>query len=175
MPYTWHPLTPNPDAATVPFAQLRAWPHRSLPPEGFVWFIGATAVLLAIPLLAVFGSPVVWALLPFLLAALGAIWFAITRNNRDRAITEDLRIYPDRITLERRGPRGAYAAWEANPHWVQVTLHATGGPVPDYLTLRGNGREVELGAFLSEEERVALRNDVQARLRDVAMQSIPPA
>jgi uncharacterized membrane protein len=34
--------------------------------------------------------------------------------------------------------------------------------VPNYLTLKGEGREVELGAFLSEEERVALH----AALRD---------
>ncbi len=172
MPYAWHPNTTEPGA---PFAHLRAWPHRSLPPEGFVWFIGATAVLLALPLLAVFGSPVVWALLPFLLAALGAIWFALRRNNRDRAIVEDLHLYQDRVTLERRGPRGAYATWEANPHWVQLTLHATGGPVPDYLTLKAGGREVELGAFLTEEERVTLRDDVQARLRDLAMASSPLA
>ena len=29
----------------------------------------------------------------------------------------------------------------------------------DYLTLRGAGREVELGAFLSEDERLALRHE----------------
>jgi uncharacterized membrane protein len=166
MPYEWSPTPDN---------HLRLWPHRSLPPEGFVWFIGATAVLLGVPLLGLFGTPVLWALLPFLLAALAAIWFAIRRNLGDRAITEDLRITADRMTLERRGPRGAYAAWEANPHWVKLTLHATGGPVPDYLTLRGNGREVELGAFLSEAERVMLHGDVQARLRDLAMLPNPLA
>jgi uncharacterized membrane protein len=166
MPYEW---------SSAPDTHLHLWPHGSLRPEGFVWFIGATAVLLAVPLLGLFGTPVMWALLPFLLAALAAIWFAIRRNQRDRAITEDLRITPDRVTLERRGPRGAHAAWEANPHWVQVTLHATGGPVPNYLTLRGGGREVELGAFLTEEERVALRSDMQTRLHAVARPTNPLA
>jgi uncharacterized membrane protein len=175
MPYTWQPHPPGPDATEAPFAHLRAWPHRSLPPEGFVWFIGVTAVLLAVPLLTVFGSPVVWALLPFLLAALAAIWFAIQRNNRDRAIVEDLRIHTGRVTLERRGPRGKVATWEANPHWVQITLHPTGGPVPDYLTLKAGGREVELGAFLTEDERVSLCDEMQARLRDLAVQSNPLA
>jgi uncharacterized membrane protein len=37
--------------------------------------------------------------------------------------------------------------------------------VPNYLTLKGEGREVELGAFLSEAERIALREDLQDRLR----------
>ena len=36
--------------------------------------------------------------------------------------------------------------------------------MPHYLTLRGSGREVELGAFLSEEERIALRDELQTRL-----------
>ena len=36
--------------------------------------------------------------------------------------------------------------------------------MPNYLTLSGNDREVELGAFLSEEERIALKADLTARL-----------
>lgn len=164
MPYQWEPPLSELDA---PEAHLRAWPYRSLPPTGFVWFIGLTAAFLALPLLAVFGSPVMWALLPFPLLALWAIWTAITRNTRDGAITEDLRIFSDRVTLQRRGPRGAYAEWQANPYWVQVTLHKTAGPVPDYLTLKADGREVELGAFLTEAERVALRDDLRARLRNL--------
>jgi uncharacterized membrane protein len=158
MPYEW---------SATPDTHLRLWPHRSLPPEGFVWFMGATAVLLGVPLLGLFGTPVLWALLPFLLAALGAIWFAIRRNQRDRAITEDLRISDNRVTLERHGPRGVHATWAANPHWVRVTLHATTGPVPQYLTLTGEGREVELGAFLTEAERVALQAELQKLLMEI--------
>ena len=63
MPYEWLP----PDGATQ---RLHLWPHRSLNQRGFVWFIGLTAALIALPLFGVIGSPVVWALLPFLLAAI---------------------------------------------------------------------------------------------------------
>ena len=45
-------------------------------------------------------------------------------------------------------------------------MHETGGPVPHYVTLSGNGREVEIGAFLSEEERVELFSELQARFND---------
>jgi uncharacterized membrane protein len=48
-----------------------------------------------------------------------------------------------------------------------VTLHEKGGPVPQYLTLRGAGREVELGAFLSEDERLALRAELRRKLADL--------
>jgi uncharacterized membrane protein len=154
MPYEW--MRTEDDAE-----RLHAWPHRSLSQSGFVWFLGVTAVLIGVPLLAILGSPVLWALLPFLLAALAAIWFALRKNGRDRDILEDLILSPAKVTLTRYGPRGRRKDWAANPHWVRAILHETGGPVPNYLTLKGENREVELGAFLSEEERTALYREVQ--------------
>lgn len=136
--------------------RLHLWPYRSLPRRGMVWFIGGTATLITIPLFAVIGSPVLWALLPFLLAAIAGIWWALNRSFKDGEILEDLCLSPTEITLTRLGPRGKRQDWAANPHWVRVTLHETKGPVPHYLTLSGNGREVELGAFLTEDERKAL-------------------
>lgn len=155
MPYQW---------STNPDPQLRLWRYQSLSPGGFTWFIGTTALLIALPLVAMLGSPVWWGLLPFIAAALYAIWFAIQRNRRDSNITEVLDLRPDLITLHRHGPRTTHQEWQANPHWVQLTLYPTEGPVPHYLTLRGNGREVEIGAFLSEDERIALLPELRARL-----------
>jgi uncharacterized membrane protein len=175
MPYEWlndtqgasdHAGAPLP-AADSPLAHLRLWPFRSLPKRGFVWFIGATAALLAVPLIPLLGSPVLWGILPFLLLAIWAIWAALSRSYRDGEILEDLILWPDRILLTRQGPGQRRQSWEANPHWVTVMLHEKGGPVPQYLTLRGAGREVELGAFLSEDERLALRAEVRQRLADL--------
>jgi uncharacterized membrane protein len=157
MPYEWLPPDGGED-------RLHLWPHRSLSQRGFVWFIGVTAALIALPLLGILGSPVLWALLPFLLGAIWAIWFALRKNGRDRDIVEDLRLSQDGISLVRHGPRGRRQAWEANRYWLRVTLYPTGGPVPNYLTLKGDGREVELGAFLSEAERVALKEELLERL-----------
>ena len=106
-------------------------------------------------------------LLPFVGAALAALWWALDRNTRDRTIAEDLTLTPTEITLTRTGPRARRQTWAANPHWVRLTLHPTAGPVPHYLTLSGNGREVELGAFLTEAERIALKADIEARLADL--------
>jgi uncharacterized membrane protein len=157
MPYEWLPPREGEQ-------RLHLWPHRSLSQRGFVGFVGLTAALIAVPLLPNLGSPVLWALLPFLLATIWGIWFALRKNGRDRDIVEELTLTPDRITLVRHGPKGQRQDWEANPYWVRVVLHETGGPVPNYLTLKGGGREVELGAFLSEEERVALKGEIDAKL-----------
>ncbi len=146
-------------------ARLHLWPFRSLPKRGFVAFIGATALLLGVPLLAVLGSPVLWGLLPFLAVVLAAVWYALNRSYRDAEIVEELTLTPARVTLTRHGPRGRRQDWQANPHWVRVELHPTSGPVPNYLTLHGGDRTVEIGAFLSEEERLALRAELAAALR----------
>ncbi len=163
MPYHW--LAPLSDTKAQ---RLRLTPHISLQPGGFVAFIAVTAGLMSLPLFAVLGSVVLYGLLPFLALAVWGIWTALRRNAADRAITEELTLTPDRMDLTRTGPRGRVQSWQANPYWVQVRLHAKGGPVPQYLTLQGGPREVELGAFLAEEERVALADELQrslARLR----------
>ena len=43
-------------------------------------------------------------------------------------------------------------------------MHPSGGPVIDYLTLKGGPREVEIGTFLHETERPALRDDLDRAL-----------
>ncbi len=165
MPYEW--ITPAAQLAdaTAPVAELHLWPYRSLPKKGFVWFIGITAGLIAVPLLAVIGSAVLWGILPFLMVTVGGVWWALQRSYKDGSTLEELRLWPDRIHLVRYNPHGPKQEWEANPHWVQITLHPKAGQIEHYLTLRGAGREVELGAFLTVEERQALDHDLRTRLR----------
>ncbi len=127
-------------------------------------FVGVTSILLALPLITQIGHPGLWVLLPCLLAALAGLWAALARNARDRAITEDVTLTAEDITLTRHGPHGRRQDWQANPHWLRLTLHESGGPVPQYLTLSGGGRVVELGAFLTEVERVALKGEIERLL-----------
>ncbi|KPP93804.1 MAG: Integral membrane protein [Rhodobacteraceae bacterium HLUCCA08] len=162
MPREW---IDTPKDAGAPLAELHLWPYRSLLRRHFVAFIGITATLVAVPLVSVIGSPVLWGVLPFFVVVLGALWVAIERSYRDGEILEELRLWPDRMTLTRRDRRGNRRDWEANPYWVSVRLHETGGPVDFYITLKGGEREVEIGAFLSEDERKALYDELTSALR----------
>jgi uncharacterized membrane protein len=162
MPYTWSSDDTR-DAETV--QELHLWPHQSLPPEGYVRFLAVTAVLITVPLFPLLGSFVLWGILPFLLIALFGMKWALDRSRRDRQILEVLTIGPEEARLERTGPRGGHQSWECNRYWTTVQLHPHEGPVPNYVTLRGGGREVEIGAFLSEDERKALFDDLQTALR----------
>lgn len=158
MPYEW--IRPRHPGPLEPVAELHLWPYRSLPRRGFVAFIGVTAGMIAVPLVMVVGSPVLWGLLPFLLIVLAGLWWGLERNYRDGTVLEELSFFPDRLRLVRHNPRGPDQEWEANPHWAQLHMHATGGPVPNYVTLKGNGREIEIGAFLSEDERKVLHDEL---------------
>ncbi len=148
----------------APALRLCLWPHRSLTPEGFAIFIAITAVMLLVPLLPLLGTPALWGLLPFMTGAVWLVWTALRRSFRDGTVTEILSMWPTRIHLVRRDPGKPAQEWEADPYWVSVHLHPTGGPVENYVTLRGSGREVEIGAFLSADERLSLRDDLERAL-----------
>ena len=156
MPYEW-------SESSDPL-KLSAWPYRSMPKRGFFAVMVMAMGLIAIPLLSVLGTMVLWGILPFAILAIGGLYLAIMRSYRDGDLLEELTLEPGHVALVRYNPRGAHQTWEANPHWVQVHLHEKGGPVENYVTLTGNGREVEIGAFLSEEERIDLYHDLTRRL-----------
>ena len=157
MPYQW-------SSDTTPTRSLTLWPHQSMTQAGFVWFISITAVMLLLPLLAVLGSPVVWVLMIFFGAALAGVWRAVMVNKAHRTMHEALTVTPEKVRLEHVPHKGEPKDWEANPFWVTVNLRRD-GPVENYLTLQGNGREVEIGAFLTPEERAALYDELRGALR----------
>ncbi|MFZ7089490.1 DUF2244 domain-containing protein [Primorskyibacter sp. 2E233] len=158
MPHTWTETSEN-------TAELRAWPHNSLSPEGFAAMILGFFLFASMPFYGLLGTKLLWALLPFMLAAVGALYYALRKNDRDRQILEVLTITPDLTHLSRTNPKGDVQDWESNTYWVQAALHQTGGPVPNYVTLKGSGREVEIGAFLSEDERKVLYAELHDRLQ----------
>lgn len=140
---------------------MHLWPHQSLPPKGYARFIAVTALLIALPLLSFAGSVVFWGLLPFLLLALFGLKYALDRNRRDAQVIEVLTLDANEAQLERRNANGTQQSWQCNRYWVTVELHTQDGPVPNYVTLRGGGREVEIGAFLSEDERKVLYDELR--------------
>lgn len=161
MPYQW---TPAPSPTGITRALL--WPHKSMTPEGFVWFVGLTAALLCLPLLALLGSIALWGILPFILIVLAGMWFGLRRNQRDLSLSEELELSPQRIAITRHNVRAPDQNWDANPYWVELRI-APKGKVENYITLRGSDREVELGAFLSPDERLALHAELSERLMAV--------
>ncbi|MCY4302720.1 MAG: DUF2244 domain-containing protein [Aestuariivita sp.] len=159
MPYSWTVSPINPA-----FNELHLWPHQSLTPKGFAAFIQITFCFALIPLVPLLGSPIFWSFLPFLIAMIAAIWIALRHSNRNFQIVEVLTLSPHKARLRRQNPSGEIQEWTCNRYWVRTNMHKTRGPVPHYITLTGNGREVEIGTFLSEEERLRLYEELTRTL-----------
>ncbi len=158
MPYKW--ITKPGETPQ----QLRLWPHQSLPARGFAAFILVTFTLILIPTFPLLGTTLLWGLLPFVLMAVGGIYFALQGNHRALQINEVLTLDNDTAHLTHTTPQGEVKQWECNRYWVQIFKYERDGPVPHYVTLRGNGREVQIGAFLSEDERISLYDDLMRHM-----------
>ncbi|MQY43151.1 DUF2244 domain-containing protein [Epibacterium sp. SM1969] len=164
MPFEWTKPT------TAPEAELHLWPHQSLTPEGYVAVIATAAGLLILPLSIALGSLLIWGLLPFLLLALFGLKWALDLNRKHAQILEVLTLGDTDAQLTRYGPANKIQSWNCNRHWVQVKMHDKTGPVPNYVTLQGAGREVEIGAFLSEEERESLFEELHSLFQNTQQQ-----
>ena len=151
-------------AQTTHNATITAWPHRSLPRRGFVAFLGVTWAMLMIPAIGLLGTVALWGLLPFMLIALGLTWYFLERSYKDGDILETLILTHETAKLRRHNPRSPQQNWQANIHWVVMGLTPKDAPVDNYLTLQGNGRRVEFGAFLTPDERLALSEEMSLLL-----------
>lgn len=159
MPYEWKNA---PGTATQ---EMHLWPHQSLPAKGFAAFVLATFTMILIPTFTLLGTVLLWGMLPFVLMAVAGIYFALQHNYKSRQIAEVLTLSGDTARLTHTTPKGEVKEWQCNRYWTQVLKYERDGPVPHYVTLRGEGREVEIGSFLSEDERVELYDDLQRSLQ----------
>lgn len=159
MPYEW---TTRPDATEQ---EMRLWPHQSLPARGMAAFVLTTFAMILIPVVTLLGSPVLWGLLPFVLLAVWGLYYALQRNHHALKIVEVLTLDDTAAQLVRTEPSGATRQWQCNRYWTTISKYEKDGPIPNYVTLKGEGREVEIGSFLSEDERIALYDELQRAWR----------
>jgi uncharacterized membrane protein len=139
-----------------PLLSLTLRPSRSLTASAGSWTLGLAAGGLGMPLVMVADSGVAWGMLPFLAGPLAALYWAFRRSTLDgRQLREELRLWPDLISVVHWDAGGSIRRWHANPFWVRLRLFDD-ARIEKYLTLQGNGREIELGAFLSPWERETL-------------------
>ena len=116
---------------------------------------------MVLSILALLDNGVMWIIAAALGTALIAIWVALKASWRRGTVREELEIWIDKVHLRRIGPDGSCQVWQANPYWVDVEMQQTGGPVPNYPTLCGRGRTVEIGSLLSEQSRPELAQYLQ--------------
>lgn len=151
------------DPKDAPLFSATLWPHRSLSPRGFRLVMAFTALALCVPLIPILGTTAAWVLAAFLAFDLLLLYGMMKLTYRSGRVREHVRVWPERIEIERVEPNGARKAWSAHPQWVRIQVVDT-KRIKSYLILASSGREIELGAFLTPDERLDLADALRGAI-----------
>ena len=144
-------------------------PNQSLSWRAVLWVYALVAACLA-GMSAAFAVKGFWPVLPFagleLLVLGAAFYLCITRSQWREVISIDT----NSVRVE-KGRRKVEERWECPSVWARVLLEKS--PIawyPSRLMIAYQGRGVEIGRFLCEDERaalaVALRRNIRERLEE---------
>ncbi|QMW24117.1 DUF2244 domain-containing protein [Sandaracinobacteroides saxicola] len=136
------------------YFDLELRPNRSMEPRLFRWTVLGVGLLFALMALRflVLGA---WPVLPFLLADVALLAWAMRASYRSGRAVEYVRLSDERLTVRRVSAAGRERRVQLEPFWTRVELEVL-DERQNRLWLRTRERRVSVGAFLSPPERVAL-------------------
>lgn len=158
------PMAQGLDAASPRHFEAVLVPHRSLSPRGFV-------VLMTLVSLFSFAAGVAfwmigaWPVFGFFGLDVLLIYGAFKLNYRSANRSETIRIFDDRLDLIRKFPSGRMDVVTLNPYWARSRIEEESDGRAS-LYLGSHGREVSIGAFLSDDERRAFAGLLSRALAD---------
>ncbi len=131
-------------------------PNCSLTPRTFtLFYLSVLAVSLPVAIACALAG--FWPVLPFAGAELLGLWVALLVSTRRGRTREFIRIDECDVVVGRSGD-GPAATHRFDRAWVRVRLQpARVSTWPSRLLVGAMGRSVEVGACLTETERVGLR------------------
>lgn len=111
-----------------------------------------------------------WPVVPFTGLELALLWWALRRTGACANDVETILLEPGRLTIETR--RGVLVErHEFQPYWARLTYVRPPGHGKHRLLIRSHGREVEVGRLLTEDQKMALAEELRYDL--AAAQSGP--
>ena len=142
--------TPTERRTSPVFFDAVLYPHRSLPPHGFMLLMlvlsvvsfaaGVSFVLLgAWPIVGYFGLDVL------------LVYLAFRASYRSARMHEWVRLTEETLTVERVSQYGERRRWQFQPFWLRVVLEEH--EETNRLVLSSHGRELVVGGFLAPAER----------------------
>lgn len=151
------------------------YPNRSLGKSGFAVLMAAI-VLVSGAVGAGFMMVGAWPVTGFLGLDILLLYLAFRWNDRQARRAEFLRLDRDGLSVRRQEPDGRSTSWRFEPYWVRVALEQVGHH-DRRLVLRSHGRQVVIGAFLTQDERLELACALEAALQehraDAPLQAAP--
>ena len=137
-------------------------PHTSLTPRGF-FLLMAVVGLVSFCAGIAFVSIGAWPVFGFFGLDVLLVYFAFKLNYRDARRYETVRLTDSLLTVERVAPSGRRERWRFQPYWLQVEVDDHPA-AKNALTLRSHGRILEIGSFLTPDEKIDLANALRAEL-----------
>jgi uncharacterized membrane protein len=147
-----------------PITEFNIRPNAGYPRPGWPWLMAGLVVIgLGIAIrLTLMGF---WMVLPFTLFELALVYFLVRLVRRRGNYIEKIRIDGERLSIQHIQP-GQDRDWWFPLHWVSVDLRAPRYRwYPHRLLLGASGRWVEVGACLTDEERLSLADAVREEIR----------
>jgi uncharacterized membrane protein len=123
----------------------------------------ASIALVSVGIAVAWSARGAWLVLPFALLEMVVLFGALWLLERHADDFESITIEGDRLLVERR-ERGAVSRHEFSTYWARLVV--TNGPAVGQLALalRSHGRELHVGAFLTDEQRATLAVELRKRL-----------
>ena len=146
------------------FLKIRLIPNRSLSSYGTKVVFCVVACGFLLPILPFIGSPIGTTLTIFSGLTFYIFLVLLQKNFQQGNTFEDISISKNKITVVHQEKNKELITWEGNPYWTRVHVDFNNPRLKNYLTLAGKGRHIELGAFLSPDERLELRDRIQNAL-----------
>ena len=139
-------------------------PNRSLSSEGTLIVFSILAIGLIFPIIPFMGSQIGITLTLFSGGTLYLFLFFLGKNFQSGQLYEEIKISSEKIEIIHKEKNKKEITWEGNPFWTKVIMDDNPNKVENYLTIKEKGRYIELGAFLSPDERIDLKNEIQNAL-----------
>lgn len=146
------------DAADIAVFEAILYPHRSLGRRGYLILGSGTALIMG-AYAVTFLFLGAWPIFGFIGAEWLLFWYLFSRHFRGDRRAERLRLFADRLIVERIDAKGQLRVFSLQPYWLQVIL-ARATDIDNALYLRSHGKEIEIGSFLSESERRDLAGEL---------------
>ncbi len=152
------------DAVTKPvlfYAEIR--PHRSLSPMGF-WILMAAIGGVSFVTGIMFLLAGAWPVFGFFGLDVLLVYVFFRLNYREARAFETLTLTETELLFRKVSPKGKVRSHRFEPYWLRVKIDAP-SQTQSRLTLSSHGKAVEIGTFLTADEKVDLAHEIREALR----------
>ena len=140
----------NPAETPIFTAVLK--PHRSLSPRGFVMVMLALISCSFTAGLA-FWSMGAWPVVGFFGLDIVLVQLAFRMNYRQARASEEITVFPDRLTVVKTTVRGDMTELGFNPYWARLEIDRHPEAGVTRVTIASHGKRLDVAGFLGPHER----------------------